>query len=321
MTTDVAGLRSAEAQRQNQWAMRWSLAVGVCMLAGKGAAFYLTGSAAILSDAIESVIHVVAVAFAAFSVYVSTRPPDARFPYGYERIAFFSAGFEGALIILAAVSIIWTSVDKWLGGLHIERLGAGALIVAAASLVNGGLGWYLIRTGRRTNSIILEANGKHVLTDCWTSFGVVGGLCLVLLTGWLPFDPILAIAVALNILWSGGHLIFRSVGGLMDYTEPRLFTEVRAKLDGLCHEVDVEHHGLRVRHTGYRLLIEAHLLFPGRTTLVDAHRMATLIEDRLAAGLPHETEVVTHLEAVEDHANVHIRAHGDDRQSQKSSSN
>src|SRR5215831_2404209 len=139
--------------------MRLSLIFGVLMLVGKTTAYLITGSAAILSDAAESVIHVVAVAFAAFSLRMSTRPADARFHYGYERIAFFSAGFEGAMIIIAAIAIIWAAAEKWLVGLRIENLGAGTLFVLAASLINAWLGWYLVRVGRRSRSLILEANG------------------------------------------------------------------------------------------------------------------------------------------------------------------
>jgi len=302
-------VRGAQARHDNQYAMRLSFAVGMLMLVGKVSAFLLTGSAAILSDALESVIHVLAVGFAVFSLYLAAKPADRRFPYGYERIAFFSAGFEGALIVLAAVSIIWTASDKWLHGLEIERLGTGTLLVVAASIVNGALGWYLVRTGRRTGSIILEANGKHVLTDCWTSAGVVGGLCLVMITGWLPFDPIVAIAVALNIIWSGARLMFRSVGGLMDYAEPDRTSRVQAAIEPLCRDLGFTHHGLRVRHTGYRTLVELHLLFPFAMTLGDAHRRATVLEGHLAKALDEEVEVVTHLESLEDHAAVHRDSH------------
>ena len=301
--------RGAQARHDNQFAMRLSLAVGVLMLAGKGSAYLLTGSAAILSDALESVIHVLAVGFAAFSLHLSAKPADRKFPYGYERIAFFSAGFEGALIVLAAVSIIWVAADKWMHGLEIERLGTGVLLVAAASVVNGALGWYLVRTGRRTGSIILEANGQHVLTDCWTSVGVVGGLCLVLITGWLPFDPILAIAVALNIIWSGAQLLYRSVGGLMDYADPARTNRVLAAIEPLQRDLGFTHHGLRVRHTGNRTLVEVHLLFPFAVTLGDAHRRATVLERHLAQDLDEEVEVVTHLESQEDHAAVHPHTH------------
>ena len=310
---ETRAVRGAQARHDNQFAMRLSLLVGVLMLVGKVSAYLLTGSAAILSDALESVIHVLAVAFAAFSLYLSAKPADRKFPYGYERIAFFSAGFEGALIVLAAVAIIWTAGDKWLHGLEIERLGTGVLLVLAASIVNGALGWYLIRTGRRTNSIILEANGKHVLTDCWTSLGVVGGLCLVMITGWLPFDPIVAILVALNIIWSGAHLMYRSVGGLMDYADPDRTSRVQAAIEPLGRDLGFTHHGLRVRNTGYRTLVELHLLFPFAVTLGDAHRRATVLEEHLAKALDEEVEVVTHLESAEDHASVHRESHQHER--------
>ncbi len=289
--------------------MRLSLIFGVGMLVGKTAAYLLTGSAAILSDAAESVIHVVAVAFAAFSLWLSTRPADDKFLYGYERITFFSAGFEGAMIILAAVAIIYSAIHKWMHGLVLERLGLGTLLVLAASVINALLGWYLLRTGRKNHSLILEANGKHVLTDSWTSFGVVAGLSLVLLTGWKPFDPLCAIAVALNILWSGGQLVWRSATGLLDYADPAVGRKIRERLDQLCREHAAEYHGVRFRMTGQRLLIEVHLLFPHNTAVGEAHRIATLIEENLPQGLEVPAEVLTHLESLEDHAAVHVAEH------------
>ena len=288
-----------------RFAMGLSLVFGVVILAGKAAAYLLTGSAAIFSDAAESVIHVVAVGFAAFSLRLSTKPADQRFPFGYERITFFSAGFEGAVIILAAVSIIWAAIQKWRAGLPLENLGTGILLVLVAAVVNAGLGWYLVRTGRRTKSLILEANGKHVLTDSWTSFGVVAGLGLVLATGWKPFDPLCAIAVALNILWSGGNLVWRSASGLLDYSDPGVGRELRKDLDVICAELGVRYHGVRFRNTGYRLIVHVHLLFPYGTALGEAHRLATRLEERLARLLDTPAEVVTHLESVEDHEVVH----------------
>ena len=168
--------------------MRLSLIVGLAMLITKTRVYFLTHSAAIFSDAAESVVHVIAVGFAWFSLRLSTRSASPQFLYGYERITFFSAGFEGAMIVVAAIAILYESVQKWIAGLQLEHLGAGALLIMVAGLLNAGLGYYLLRTGRRTNSLILEADGKHVLTDSWTSFGVVGGLGLVLLTHWKPFD-------------------------------------------------------------------------------------------------------------------------------------
>ena len=301
--------KNAKALADMRFAMRLSLAFGVLMLVGKVGAYILTGSAAILSDAAESVIHVVAVGFAAFSLRLSTRPADSRFLYGYERITFFSAGFEGAMIILAAIAIIAAAIQKWLAGLVLQNLGAGTLFVLAASVINAGLGWYLVRTGRRTHSLILEANGKHVLTDSWTSFGVVGGLALVLLTGWKPFDPLCAIAVALNILWSGGHLVWRSARGLLDYSDPATGRQLRERLDALCNELGLEYHGVRFRTTGYRLLVEVHLLFPYDCSVGEAHRRATLLEERLPQALEIPAEVITHLESLEDHGDVHREEH------------
>jgi len=300
---------SERSLRDTRFAMRLSLIFGVAMLVGKCAAYWLTGSAAILSDAAESVIHVIAVVFAAFSLWLSVRPADDKFLYGYERITFFSAGFEGAMIILAACFIIYSAINKWIHGLRLEHLGSGTLLVLAASVINLLLGLYLMRIGKKNHSLILEANGKHVLTDSWTSFGVVGGLCLVLITGWKPFDPIFAIAVALNILWSGGGLVWRSATGLLDYADPEIGTRLRKRLDDLCLELGVEYHGVRFRMTGQRLLIEVHLLFPHEVAVGEAHRIATVIEERLPECLEIPSEVLTHLESLEDHEAVHKSEH------------
>jgi len=295
--------------RDAWFAMRLSLLFGVLMLVGKLAAYFLTGSSAILADAAESVVHVVAVGFAAFSLRLSARPAGPTFLYGYERISFFSAGFEGAMIVLAAIAIIVTATHNWISGLQLEHLGAGALLVFGAMVVNGVLGWYLIRTGRKAHSLILEANGKHVLTDSLTSFGVIAGLVLVMLTKWKPFDPVLAFAVSLNILWSGGHLIWKSARGLLDYSDPDAGREIRQHLDTICSELQLKYHGLRFRTTGYRQLIEVHLLFPRNTSVGDAHQLATLLEERLPASLRMPSEVITHLESEEDHEDVHSRVH------------
>ena len=289
--------------------MRLSLAVGVLMLLGKTAAYYVTGSAAILSDFAESVVHVIAVAFAAFSLRLSTRPAGPTFLYGYERITFFSAGFEGAMIVAAAIWILVAAVQKWLAGLRLEHLGSGSLMLLGAGLLNAWLGWYLLRVGKCTRSLILEADGKHVLTDSLTSFGVVAGLGLVMLTRWKPFDPLIAIAVALKILWSGGRLTWRSAVGLLDYSDPGTGKQIREKLDAICSELGLHYHGVRYRTTGYRQIIEVHLLFPHATAVGEAHRLATELEERLPMELAMPAEVITHLESLEDHANVHSREH------------
>ena len=289
--------------------MRLSLTVGLLMLAGKMAAWYLTNSSAIFSDAIESVVHVGAVGFAVFALRLSSRPAGGRYHYGLDRIAFFSAGFEGALIAAAAVSIIVTALYQWRRGLPLQRLTLGAGITLGLGLINGALGWHLIRTGRRHHSLILEANGKHVLTDCVTSVAAFGGVVLVMWTGWKPFDPVVAMLVALQILWSGAKLVWRSARGLLDYADPEVEARLRQSLDALTREHGIGYHGLRLRATGGRFLAEAHLLFPYATSLGSAHHTATLIEEALARGFGQPLEMITHLESSEDHDERHESEH------------
>jgi cation diffusion facilitator family transporter len=213
------------------------------------------------------------------------------------------------MIIVAAIWILLATTEKWLAGLQLEHLGSGTLLLLAAGFLNAGLGFYLLRVGKRSHSLILEADGKHVLTDSLTSFGVVGGLVLVMLTGWKPFDPLIAFAVAANILWSGGRLAWRSAVGLLDYSDPATGKQIREKLDTICAELGVNYHGVRFRTTGYRQIIEVHLLFPHATAVGEAHRLATALEERLPADLGRPAEVITHLESLEDHEDVHSKEH------------
>jgi cation diffusion facilitator family transporter len=298
-----------QQNRDARIAMRLSLVVGVIMLVSKVAAYLFTGSSAIFSDAAESVVHVVAVGFAVFSLWLSTRPAVPEFHYGFERITFFSAGFEGAMIVLAAGSIIVTTTQKWRHGLTLDHLGNGVVLVFAAGVLNAWLGWYLLRLSKRNHSLILEADGKHVLTDSWTSFGVVAGLALVMMTGWKPFDPLVAYAVAVNILWSGGRLMWHSMKGLLDYSDPGIGHEIRNRLDVICEDLGVQYHGVRFRTTGYRQIIEVHLLFPQSVAVGEAHRLATTLEERLTMGMEVPAEVTTHLESLEDHSEVHHLQH------------
>lgn len=291
-----------------QWAMGLSLCIGILMLAIKMGAYLLTGSAAILSDAAESVVHVAAVGFAAYSLRLTFKPPDADHLYGHTKVSFFSAGFEGGMIILAALYIIYESSAKWLRGLHLENLGIGTGLTALAMVINVILGVYLLSTGRKRSSIILEANGKHVLTDVWTSLGVLVGLGLTLLTGWLPWDPICAILVALNILYSGAGLIRRSVGGLMDYADPQIHEKLLALLQTETTNHGIKYHGLRHRNIGDAHWVEVHLLFPTTVSVGEAHRTATAIENALLAALAKGSQVTTHLEAIEDHQAIHSTA-------------
>ena len=296
----------AEADRKAlSFAMALSLAIGLLMSVMKVGAYLLTGSAAILSDAAESVVHMAAVIFAAYSLKLSYKPADESHLYGHAKISFFSAGFEGAMIILAALYIIYESVHKWLTGLSLEHLSFGVVLTAAAAAINGALGAYLLRLGRHKNSIILQANGKHVLTDCWTSLAVLVGLGLVLVTNWLPFDPICGILMACNILLSGTGLMKSSFAGLMDFADPAVQRKLTETLDRECVAHGLSYHHLRHRNIGDAHSVEVHLLFPDGTSLSDAHRTATGIEEVIEQSLEPRAFVTTHLECVSDHDVLH----------------
>jgi len=298
---------SESDRRALMFAMNLSLAVGLLMFVIKMGAYLLTGSSAILSDAAESVVHVAAVIFASFSLRLSFRPADQEHQYGHAKISFFSVGFEGAMIILAAIYIIYVSVAKWIAGLELENLGAGSLLTASAVIINGGLGAYLVWLGRRRNSRILEANGKHVLTDCWTSLAVLIGLLLVLTTKWLPFDPICGILMACNILWSGGGLVKSAFSGLMDQADPEAHRELLGILDRETRQRGLVYHDLRHRNLGDAHSVEIHLVFPEGESLTRAHRIATEIEKTIEQSLLPRAFVTTHLECASDHEELHPR--------------
>lgn len=292
-------------RQQQQFAIRLSLFIGVMMLVGKWYAYLITGSTAILSDAAESVVHIIAVAFAAYSMWLSYQPADESHPYGHDKVSFFSAGVEGGLIIIAALFIIYESVMKLATGIVLQNLDDGTVIIFAASVVNLGLGGFLVWRGKKSNSLILIANGKHVLTDSWTSFGVVAGLLLTLWTGWLPFDPLVAIVVAVNILWEGGKLVRQSVGGLMDEASPELEKKIHEVLQKETSARGLHYHELRYRDSGISVWMEFHLLFPKGTVIEKAHAITTEIESALSNALEQKTHIITHLEPIEDHDKLH----------------
>ncbi len=224
------------------------------------------------------------------------------------------------MIILAALYIIYESIHKWLGGLQLEHLGAGTTLTAAAAAINGGLGAYLIWLGRRKNSLILEANGKHVLTDCWTSLAVLVGLALVLITKWLPFDPICGIIMACNILWSGAGLIRSAFVGLMDKADPAAQARLTEILERETQQRGLSYHRLRHRNLGDAHWVEVHLLFPADGSLADAHRTATEIEEVIEGSLEPRAYVTTHLECASDHATLHPHEGGVERRTESHTS-
>ncbi len=301
---DLHGLRMKD-QALLRRAMNVSLAVGLVLFLVKFWAFWITGSSAIFADAAESAIHIVAVGFAVFSLRLSQKPADSDHPYGHAKISFFSAGFEGGMIVLAALFIIYDAISKWIAGLHLENLGIGSGLTACAVVINIALGAYLVWMGKRKHSLILEANGKHILTDAWTSIGVLIGLGLTIVTGWLPWDPIFAILVALNILYTGFGLIRKSVGGLMDVAEPQVQRELEAVLDEETRSLGVGYHELRHRNLGDGHWVDLHLLFDDNTSIREAHAKATRIENRIKEALKPRATVTTHLEPKKDHERIH----------------
>ena len=275
-----------------------SLLVSFLMLAGKVTATYLTGSTAILSDAAESVIHLFATGFAGFSLWYAATPPDPGHPYGHGKIAYFASAVEGTLILLAALGIAWTAVRDLMVGASLQRLDVGLYLIAGLTLVNLALGQYLIRTGRRTNSLVLVSNGQHVMTDMWTSLGVVVGVGLVWLTGLQWLDPVVGLLVAGNILWTASGLLRRSVYGLLDEADPEA---TKALLDELGTAVEEDliagFHQVRHRRSGDQVWIEYHLMFPGDMPIHEAHARSHQVEDRVDALFPDEDAYVTaHLE-------------------------
>lgn len=278
--------------------MASSLAVAVLMLVGKLTAYYVSGSAAILSDAAESVIHIVATGIAAFSLWYSRQPSDPNHPYGHGKIAYFSAGFEGALILMASLYIVYVAIEDLIVGTELRELGLGLLITAALAFVNLGLGLFLVVTGKKHNDLILVANGHHVLTDMWTSFAVVAGVGLVLVTGQVWLDPVVALLAGLNILRSAVKLIRKSFAGLLDEAHHQSTHRILECLREATERGDLAgFHQLRHRTANEVMWVEVHMLLPGDMTVREAHSRVTEIEDEIEALFPeHTVHVTSHIE-------------------------
>lgn len=285
--------------------IRFSFLVGVVLLLIKMYAYWITNSAAILSDLTESIIHVFAVGFAAYSMWLSGKPADTDHPYGHDRITFFSAGFEGALIVIAAGLIIYNAGLKLLFGFELGNLSEGIMLVIVVTLINGSLGYWLIQKGKQHSSLILEAHGKHLITDCVTSCGVIVGLTAVQMTGLEWIDPAVACGTALNIICTGGRLVKRCVSGLMDQTDISFDAELKAYLSELVKPKGLSFHQLRHRHTGTRQLVEFHLVFPNKISLIQAHEQASTIEAKLRQRYGQTLDVTTHLEPKECECRPH----------------
>jgi cation diffusion facilitator family transporter len=276
--------------------MNLSLAAAVVLLAAKISAASLTGSSAVYSDAAESVVHLLAVAFAAWALRLAHKPADETHHFGHDKVAFLSAGFEGAMISAAAVLILYEAGLQVLYGVTISHLGTGAIITAGAALINLILGLTLIRVGKKSGSPLLRANGLHVLTDVWSSVAVLVALGLIYGTGWLWWDPIAAVIAALNILRVGYKLIRESLSGLLDEADPKVKREICELLDREVSRRGLSYHNFRHRHSSRTHWVEFHLVFDDGLTVGLAHEAATEIEASVAALLHPDGRVISHLE-------------------------
>lgn len=278
-----------------------SIVAAVTTIGLKSVAYLMTGSVGLLSDALESGINLVAAVAAYLCLGYAARPVDATHTYGHEKIEYFSSGLEGVLIVVAAVGIAWAAVWRLINPFHLESLGLGTLLGFVASGINFFVATVLLRAGRKHHSIVLEADGKHLMADVLTSVGVLLGLGLVSLTGWDLLDPIIALVVAANIGWTGTELIHRSFDGLMDHAlSDEDQRQIRDAITN-CLPAKSTFHALRTRRAGSRSFADFHLLVPGEMTVESAHQVAERIEATLVAVQPR-LEVTIHIEPIEEEA-------------------
>ncbi len=280
--------------------MYLSIAAAVVTIGLKFIAYFKTGSMGFFSDALESFVNLFAAIVALILLHISEKPADEGHEYGHGKAEYFSSAIEGALILIAAFSIIYTSIPRIINPQPLENLGIGTLFSVGAALVNLLAGLTLIRNGKKHKSMILEADGRHLMTDVWTSAGVIVGVLVVQFTGILVLDPIIAIIVALNIVYTGYKLISRSASGLMDAAIPQ--EEIRQITDYFdsLKSKHIDYHSLLTRQAGHRKFISFHLLVPGKWTVKEGHDFAEEIEQHIENMFDETATVTTHIEPIED---------------------
>ncbi len=277
-----------------------AIAAAVATITLKMLAYFLTGSVGLFSDALESVVNLIAAVIALFMITLAEKPADKEHAYGHHKAEYFSSAIEGGLIVLAAFSIIWSAVPRILHPQPIENVGIGLLVAIGASAINLAVGLVLIKNGRKNYSITLEADGKHLMTDVYTSIGVLIGIGMVHFTGLLILDGLIAVAVAINILWTGYQLMRRSAHGLLDSALPESeLLKITTILD-LYKEQKLEYHSLMTRQAGQRKFVSLHILLPGKLTIQEGHDMVEKIERNIRDLFDAPVTVFTHLEPVED---------------------
>jgi cation diffusion facilitator family transporter len=280
-----------------------SIATAIATIVLKGIAWKMTGSVGLLSDAIESIVNLAGAMMALWMLTLAALPADEDHAHGHGKAEYFSSAFEGFLILLAAFSIAYTAIDRMMNPQPLEAIGVGLLVSVVASILNLATALTLMKVGKKRNSITLEADAHHLLTDVWTSVGVIGGVGLVSLTGWLWLDPVVALLVAVNIIWTGYQLMRRSAAGLMDISLPeKQLAQIESLLAGYRQQ-GLDFHALRTRQAGGRAFVTLHVLVPGQWTVQIGHDWAERIETDICKALPH-THVTTHLEPMEDPASM-----------------
>ncbi|MBF0422000.1 MAG: cation transporter [Magnetococcales bacterium] len=276
-----------------------SMAAAIVTIAFKAAAYFLTGSVGLLSDVMESFVNLVGAIMAMSMLSIAARPADDDHAYGHDKAEYFSSGVEGTLILVAAIGIIAAAIPRLFDPKPIEQIGLGLGISLAASLVNSIVALVLLRAGKRYHSITLEANAHHLLTDVWTSVGVLVGVIGVMLTDWNRLDPIVALIVAGNIIWSGFHIVKKSVSGLMDTALPIEQQNIIKNVMNYYTKDGLQCHAIRTRQSGARQFVSLHVLVPGMWTVQRGHRLLESIEADIRKALPRSI-VITHLESLDD---------------------
>lgn len=307
--TDSAGAPGGVRLQRYAWL---SIGAAITTILLKSTAAWITGSVGLLSDAFESGVNLVAAVVALIALKAAARPPTTHHHFGLGKAEYMSAAVEGSMILVAAVAILWTAVDRLLNPQPIEQLGIGLVISAVAAAINLAVGLLLVRTGRTHRSITLEADGKHLLTDVWTSGGVIVGVGVVALTGWQALDPLVAIAVGINILFTGYTLLRRSGAGLLDVALPAADQASIAHVVAEYEAQGVHFHALRTREAGQHRFVYVHVLVPGEWTVQRGHDVCEEFERDLALALPGAT-TFTHLEPVEDPVSYADQELGDTR--------
>jgi cation diffusion facilitator family transporter len=276
-----------------------SIAAAILTIGLKLGAYLLTNSIGFLSDAMESGVNLVAAVFAVWALTYAAKPPDEEHVFGHSKAEYFSSGFEGALILVAAVSIAIAAIPRLIHPQPLEQVSIGLLLSIIASAINGGVALILLKAGKRLHSITLRADAHHLLTDVWTSVGVILGLLLVSITGWLILDPLIAILVAINIVWTGTKLIQESSSALLDASIPLPERQMIDELLSAYDRQQVQFHAIRTRMAGMRKFVSFHVLVPGAWTVQQGHDLCEEIESKICQSLPN-INVLIHLEPLED---------------------